>query len=59
MIGEFTEKCSVYENLAKANGVEITKEIKDFVTDIVTMQEQTEEKRTLTDDQLKYLKSKT
>ena len=59
MIGEFTEKCSVYENLAKANGVEITKEIKDFVTDIVAYEDQTEEKRTLIDGQLKYLKSQT
>lgn len=55
MIGEFTEKCTIYEKLAKANGVEITKEIKDFVTDIVAYEDQTEEKKILTEEQQKIL----
>lgn len=40
MIGEFTEKARTYENIAKANGLEITKELKDTITDYLTYENQ-------------------
>lgn len=40
MIGEFTEKARTYENIARANGLEITKELKDTITDYLTYEKQ-------------------
>ena len=41
MVGEFTEKIKTYEQIAKANGVELTREVKNTITDLVVMEDQT------------------
>lgn len=43
MIGEFTEKARIYEQIAKHNGLELTKELKDTITDYITFNEQEQE----------------
>ena len=45
MIGEFTEKVRIYENIAKANGVEITQEIANTICDYLTYEEQVGENK--------------
>ena len=50
MIGEFTEKVRIYENIAKANGVEITQEIANTICDYLTYEEQIEENKTINEE---------
>ena len=50
MIGEFTEKVRIYENIAKANGVEITQEIANSICDYLTYEEQIEENKTINEE---------
>lgn len=61
MIGEFTEKARTYENIAKANGLEITKELKDTITDYLTYENQIIENKLKEDNnnRSKYIKSQT
>lgn len=50
MIGEFTEKVRIYENIAKANGVEITQEIANTICDYLTYEEEIEENKTINEE---------
>lgn len=40
MIGELTEKAHLYENIAKSNGVELSFEVRNTITDILTYEDQ-------------------
>lgn len=40
MIGEFTEKAAIYENLAKANNIKLDMDVKNLITDIITLEDQ-------------------
>lgn len=61
MTGEFTEKCKTYENIAKANGLEVTLELKNTICDYLAMENQIEVKeiqdKENEDNKYKYLKS--
>lgn len=61
MIGEFTEKAKTYENIAKANGVKLTKEVRNAITDFLTYEDQLIDENTKIDslESNKYLRSQT
>lgn len=55
MIGEFTEKVRIYENIAKANGVEITQEIANTICDYLTYEEQIEENKIINEEKSRIM----
>lgn len=55
MIGEFTEKINTYENLAKANNVELDCGVKNLITDIVALENQILEKAKTSEEKEKML----
>lgn len=61
MIGEFTEKAKTYENIAKANGLELTKQLRSTITDYLTYEDQLCEKEIASkekeNNKYKYLRS--
>ena len=55
MIGEFTEKVRIYENIAKANGVEITQEIANTICDYLTYEEQVGENKIINEEKSRIM----
>lgn len=55
MIGEFTEKVRIYENIAKANGVEITQEVINTICDYLTYEEQVGENKIINEEKSRIM----
>lgn len=55
MIGELTEKARTYENIAKNNNIDLNQNVKNFITDILTMEEQKVEEEKLSEEQERIL----